>query len=334
MAGRYRLGRPLGKGGRRRVYRAHDQRLDREVAIKVIEEGVDGIEREARSAASLSHAGIVRVFDAGPGFIAMELVEGPSLKEALSERPRLPWREAADIASQVADALDHAHAQGMIHGDVTPRNILLTAEGRVKLVDFGIARAASLSATLTAADIRESAAYLSPEQANGHKPDARSDVYALGAVLFEMLTGRPPFEGKSFAEIIEPRLVADPPPPSALEPSVPADLDAIVLAALRREPDLRLQSAAAAREALARLRQAPRDTDAQTVRIIRRPSARETRDTTGPARASSWKEPSSPAFRPFHWPRPWLVLAAALVILIVVVIVLALRGAGPGRQAH
>ena len=254
LNGRYRLEEPIGYGGMGRVFRAIDELLDRPVAVKLLDRTGDADTpelSEARAAARLSHPGVVHVFDVGvsdpegQGYIVMELVPGSPLAEILRERGRLPPKEAAELAGQVADALEAIHRHGMVHCDVKPLNIIVTPSGHAKLVDFGIARA-------TAADGENlgSAAYVAPEQARGETVDARTDIYALGAVLYEMLVGNRPFSGANTAELVRKRLISDPPPPRTQNPRVPGDLEAIVMRALAREPAKRYTSAAELRDAL------------------------------------------------------------------------------------
>ena len=255
VAGRYVLGEPVGRGGMGRVYRAHDRLLDRDVALKLLyADAVHDRElgracaTEARAAGRLAHDGVARVFDAGIDdgclFIVMELVRGETLASRLVDGARPRMRDAVGLVAQVADALDHAHACGVVHCDVKPANILVTPEGRTKLVDFGIAHAATVTGTLSLGELRGSAPYISPEQVRGGPVDGRSDLYALGAVLFELLTGHPPFDGANVAAVMACRLVNDPPSPRALNPAVPSALDRIVRKALAREPAQRYQAAA------------------------------------------------------------------------------------------
>jgi serine/threonine-protein kinase len=261
VAGRYRLEEPIGSGGMGRVYRAHDEVLDREVAVKLLEErpapGADrgfAYAEEARAAARLTHPGIARVYDSGfqdgHGFVVMELVPGQLLSEVLRERQTLPPLEAAELIAQVADALEAAHQQEIIHCDVKPQNIILTPDGTPKLVDFGIARAANVARTEQTAELFGSVAYLAPEQARGERLDARTDVYALGSVLYEVLTGRPPWLGRSAADVIAQKLVDDPPSPRALDATIPPEVAQSVVTALARDPARRYQSAGAFRDAL------------------------------------------------------------------------------------
>src|SRR3954447_7515997 len=261
VAGRYRLIEPLGRGGMGRVYRAHDDLLDRPVAVKLIyDDAVSDRDLrracavEARAAARLSHPGVVRIldsgFDDGHCFVVMELAEGQTLSQLIRESGWLPVERALGLAAQIADALEEAHRQGVVHCDVKPGNLIVDRYERIRLVDFGIARVSNSSTGLSDQDIHGSAKYVAPEQVEGGKIDARTDLYALGVVLFEMLTGRPPFTGGNLASILAQRLVADPPSVQLLRPAVPADVDAIVRRAMAREPDQRYQTAGDLRDAL------------------------------------------------------------------------------------
>lgn len=236
------------------VFRARDEVLGREVAVKRLDvldqspaevgahvaDAGAALAREARAAAGLSHPNIAAVYDAGAdeagrGYVVMELVPGRTLRAILQERRTLPPVEAARLAASLADGLEAAHRRGVVHCDVKPQNVVVAPDGTPKLVDFGIARASDSTRTLSG-EVRGSAPYVSPEQARGERVDGRSDVYALGAVLFELLTGRPPFQGENAAAVVAQRLVTDPPRPRSLDPSIPADLEQVVLTALARDP--------------------------------------------------------------------------------------------------
>jgi serine/threonine-protein kinase len=261
ISGRYRLIAPVGEGGMATIWRAVDEQLDREVAVKLLREqfGSDAgfaarFRQEARAAGSLSHPNIVPVYDYGTDtdgsqFIVMQLVEGDNLATLLRERSVLETDDAVRIALGVASALEAAHRRGLVHRDVKPGNILITDDGDVKVTDFGIARAvAEASMTVTGTTLG-SVHYFSPEQARGDEVTGASDVYALGIVLYEMLTGRRPFEGDSAAGVALKRLNEDPPPPSTYRP-VPSGLSAIVMRALQREPRDRFPDAGSFAEAL------------------------------------------------------------------------------------
>ena len=261
VAGRYRLIEPLGRGGMGRVFRGLDELLDRPVAIKLIyDDAVSDrdLQRacavEARAAARVNHPGVVRMldsgFDDGHCFVVMELAEGKSLAEMLRERGALSVERALGLAAQVADALEEAHHQGVIHCDVKPGNLVVDHRERVRLVDFGIARVLTSSSGLTDQDIHGSAKYVAPEQVEGGAIDARTDLYSLGVVLFEMLTGAPPFVGDNLASVLAQRLIADPPSVRKAHPSIPAAIDTIVRRAMARDPDRRYQTAGELRDAL------------------------------------------------------------------------------------
>ncbi len=239
------------------VYRARDELLGREVAVKVLSERfardrsfVERFRREAQAAANLSHPNIVSLYDYGSDgdtyFIVMEFIDGRSLAEVITdEGPLLPER-AAEVASDVAKALDRAHTAGLVHRDIKPSNIMLTSSGQTKVTDFGIVRALGGEAEQTMTQtgmVIGTAAYLSPEQAQGSPVDARSDVYSLGCVLYEMLTGRAPFSGETPLAIAYKHVRENVRPPSSDNRDVPADLDAITLKALAKNPDNRFASA-------------------------------------------------------------------------------------------
>ncbi len=261
LGGRYRLVELLGQGGMATIYRARDAQLDRDVAVKLLrpEFGRDPdflarFRDEARSAASLSHPSIVAVFDfgeeaAGP-YIVMELIDGQDLAAILRENGPLPPRQAARVAAEVAKALHAAHVHGIVHRDVKPSNILVGRDGRVKVADFGIARALSESQLTVPGMTMGSVHYFSPEQARGEASTAASDIYALGIVLYESLTGQRPFSGDGAAAVALARLTSTPPRPGALRAGVPAPLDQIVQRAMALEPANRFASAASMASAL------------------------------------------------------------------------------------
>ena len=297
--GRYTLRALIGEGGMATIYRAHDALLEREVAVKVLRPQFAAdpgfaarFRKEALRAAALSHPNIVRIYDYGveqpssrrrrpappTQYIVMELVEGRDLAAVLRAEGRLAPERAVAIAADVASALDAAHQRGIVHRDVKPGNILLTEDGTVKVADFGIARAlAEASTTLTGMTLG-SVPYFSPEQSRGDEVTPTSDVYTLGIVLYEMLTGQRPFEGDTALGVALKRLSEDPPPPSVLDPALPRDLVTIVMHALDRDPDRRFPSALAFRNALL-------DADLEPVRLAPAP-ARRTVPKTAPLAAA------------------------------------------------
>lgn len=262
VGGRYELLRRIAKGGMAEVWEAEDTVLTRPVAVKILlphlaadDAFLNRFRMEAVAAARLSHSHIVSIYDTCADddceAIVMELVRGPTLREALDDAGALPVGQAVDIAAQVADALAHAHENGLVHRDVKPGNILLAEDGRVLVTDFGIAKAAEATTDLTeVGQVVGTAKYLSPEQVEGHTLDARSDVYALGIVLYEMLTGRPPFVGDSELSTAMARLTATPESLRERRPDIPRSLEAVVLRSLARDPEARFRSVAEMRSTL------------------------------------------------------------------------------------
>jgi eukaryotic-like serine/threonine-protein kinase len=266
LNGRYEIESVLGQGGMAKVFKGTDQVLGRTVAIKVLSpqftddaQFVARFRREAQSAAALNHPNIVGVFDTGSQgdvhFIVMEYVEGRTLRDVIrSEGPLLPQR-AAEIADSVARALEPAHEAGMVHRDIKPGNIMLTSDGEVKVMDFGIARTSTGDTLTQTAAVLGTASYLSPEQAQGQSVDSRSDIYSLGCVLYEMVAGRAPFTGDSPVAIAYKHVRDDPVGPSRINPDVPSDLEAVILKAMAKNPANRYQTAAELRQDLGRLLQ-------------------------------------------------------------------------------
>src|SRR5690606_33212472 len=215
---------------------------------------VDRFLREAQAAASLSHPNVVNIFDVGREgdvhYIVLEFVEGKNLKEILREHGRLSPRRAAQVARAVARALEAAHARGLIHRDVKPHNILITTEGRVKVADFGLARAASSSTLTETGKVIGSVHYFSPEQARGEAVGPASDIYSLGVVLYEMLTGNPPFDDNSHIDVALKHLHEDPVPQRQLGPRIRVWLEQVVLRAMAKKPEDRFPTADAMAEAL------------------------------------------------------------------------------------
>jgi len=265
LAGRYEIASLLGQGGMARVFQGTDRVLDRTVAIKVLspqfaddDQFVARFRREAQAAAGLNHPNIVGVYDTGDQgdvhFIVMEYVEGRTLRDVIrGDGPLLPER-AAEIGEAVARALSSAHQAGLVHRDIKPGNIMLTREGEVKVMDFGIARTSTGDTLTQTAAILGTASYLSPEQAQGLSVDTRSDIYSLGCVLYEMLTGRAPFIGDSPVAIAYMHVKEDPVPPSRLNQDVPPTLDSVVLKCMAKNPANRYESAEELRADLERAR--------------------------------------------------------------------------------
>jgi len=250
LDGRYAVTARIAHGGMATVYRATDTRLDREVALKVMhaelardEEFVRRFIGEAKSVARLSHQNVVAVFDQGADgpflYLAMEYVPGRTLKELLRDSGRFSPATALEIMAGVLDGLAAAHASGIVHRDVKPENVLMTADGRVKVADFGLARAHSAAGHTRAGLLVGTVAYVPPEQVTGGTIGPRGDVYSAGVVLFELLTGRPPFTGDTPLSIAYQHVNTDVPAPSAMAPGIPAPVDQLVLAATSRDPALR-----------------------------------------------------------------------------------------------
>jgi eukaryotic-like serine/threonine-protein kinase len=269
LGGRYELDGVVGRGGMAEVYRARDIRLDRIVAIKTLRADLarDQIfqarfRREAQSAASLNHPSIVAVYDTGEDmatgvpvpYIVMEYVDGRTVRDLLQEDHRLLPERSLEIIDGVLRALEYSHQAGIVHRDIKPGNVMVTRNGDIKVMDFGIARAMSdAQATMTqTAQVIGTAQYLSPEQARGDRVDARSDLYSAGCLLYELLTGRPPFTGDSPVAIAYQHVRENPVPPSRVDPDVPAWADSIVLKAMAKSPADRYQSAAEMRADLQR----------------------------------------------------------------------------------
>ncbi len=260
LGGRYELGQVLGRGGMAEVYLAHDTRLGRTVAVKTLRADLARdpsfqarFRREAQSAASLNHPAIVAVYDTGEDYIdgvsipyiVMEYVDGSTLRELLHSGRKLLPERAMEMTIGILQGLEYAHRNGIVHRDIKPANVMLTRNGQVKVMDFGIARAmgdSGMTMTQTAAVIG-TAQYLSPEQAKGEQVDARSDLYSTGCLLYELLTVRPPFVGDSPVAVAYQHVREEPQPPSVFDPEITPEMDAIVLRALVKDPDYRYQSA-------------------------------------------------------------------------------------------
>lgn len=260
LGGRYELGQVLGRGGMAEVYLAHDTRLGRTVAVKTLRADLARdpsfqarFRREAQSAASLNHPAIVAVYDTGEDYIdnvsipyiVMEYVDGSTLRELLHSGRKLLPERSMEMTIGILQALEYSHRAGIVHRDIKPANVMLTRNGQVKVMDFGIARAmgdSGMTMTQTSAVIG-TAQYLSPEQAKGEQVDARSDLYSTGCLLYELLTVRPPFVGDSPVAVAYQHVREEPQAPSVFDPEITPEMDAIVLKALTKDPDYRYQSA-------------------------------------------------------------------------------------------
>ena len=269
IGGRYELGTAIGYGGMAEVYRGRDIRLNREVAIKTLRADLardptflDRFRREAQSSAALNHPSIVSVYDTGEDvihgaqipYIVMEFVQGRTLRDVLQTEGRFSERRAMEITADVCAALDYSHRMGIIHRDIKPANVMLCTDGSVKVMDFGIARAttATTSALTATAAVIGTAQYLSPEQARGARVDARSDVYSTGVLLYELLTGQPPFRGDNPVAVAFQHVKDIPPPPSSIDRDISPEADAIVAKALEKNPDDRYSTAGEMRDDLER----------------------------------------------------------------------------------
>jgi serine/threonine-protein kinase len=333
--GRYRIVRKLGTGGMANVYLAEDEVLGRRVAIKILndrhagdDQFVERFRREAKNAASLSHPNIVSIYDRGEAegtyYIAMEYLDGRSLKELIVARGPAPVNVAIDYARQILAAIRFAHRHGIVHRDIKPHNVLVDAEGRLKVTDFGIARAGTSQMT-EAGSIIGTAQYLSPEQAKGAPVDQTSDLYSVGVVLYELLTGVVPFSGDTPVEIAMKHLSSTPESPSAKRAEIPRELDMVVLRALAKDPADRYQSAEEMDADLARVARgaaiSPATEEAATAIISRPPSTavtaitpprtRETVPYAPPAAYYDYDEPRRRAI----W--PWLVALLFVVAAII-----------------
>lgn len=250
---RYEILEQVGGGGMALVYRARDIYLNRTVAIKFLreqftsdEEFVSRFRREAQAVASLSHNNIVSIYDVGHSgdtyYLVMEMVEGRNLKELIKEKGPLPLEQAVDIARQICDALEHAHEHRIIHRDIKPHNIIITKGGVVKVTDFGIARAVSTATVTHTGNIMGSVHYFSPEQARGEIADERSDIYSLGVVIYEMVTGVLPFDGESPISVALKKIQNDPVSPREINGQIGEALEKAILIAMNKDPKLRFKS--------------------------------------------------------------------------------------------
>ena len=263
---RYRLDRKIGSGGMADVWLADDTELDRKVAIKILHDNfaqdaefVERFQREAQAAAGLQHPNVVGIFDRGAFdgtyFIAMEYVDGPSMKDLV--KGGMSPKDAIDFTRQILNAARFAHRKGIVHRDLKPQNVLIDGEGRARVADFGIARAGESSSITATGSVMGTAQYISPEQAQGKPTTPRSDIYSIGVILYEALTGRVPFEGDSAVAVALKQVSEAPRRPSAIKPNVPPALDAVVMRALAKDPDARFKDADAFLKALDAAEKAP-----------------------------------------------------------------------------
>jgi eukaryotic-like serine/threonine-protein kinase len=331
LGGRYRLDEELARGGMAVVWIAQDPLLSRRVAVKLLLPQLaadDGLRtrfrNEAIAAAKLTHPGIVATYDTGDddglAYIVMELVEGKTLRSIIDQRDRLSVQDAVNITSQVADALEHAHRQGLVHRDIKPANVLVQADGRVKVTDFGIAKAAGGDDLTRTGTVVGTARYLAPEQVNGGPVDSRADVYALGLLLYEMLTGKPPFAADTDMATAVARLTNAPAPVRAARPEVTRGLEDVVARSLARDPEYRYQSARAFQEALDASDDDPTGPLAAPTAVAPRPAprtpARPVPPPAGTPPTAVAQRPAPP--RPPRAPRsgrrwPWLLVILALL---------------------
>jgi hypothetical protein len=360
LAERYELLDVLGRGGMGVVYRARDRVLDRVVAVKVLPldraqdpTSVARFEREALAVAGLSHRSIVAVFDSGTDqqtrFIVMEYLAGQSLAELLHDGRALRTDQAVDITVQVAAALAAAHRAGIVHRDIKPANVMLDEHGHVKVLDFGIARLASGVSLTQTATVVGSAPYLAPELCRGAPADARSDIYALGCVLYALLTGRPPFTGEHPAAIVHQQLSAAPRAPIEFDPTIPAALSSLTLAMLAKDPDERPQDAqelvkalpAALDDATAGVANVPARDGDETTRVMASAAAVDpdatrvmtepTRLMPEPTRVMPGSTRGTAAESPARGGRALALIAAVTVAVAVIVLLVFTAGSGPGR---
>jgi serine/threonine-protein kinase len=349
LSDRYELGEILGFGGMSEVHLARDTRLHRDVAVKVLRADLARdpsfylrFRREAQNAAALNHPAIVAVYDTGEAatprgplpYIVMEYVDGVTLRDIVHTDGPMPPRRALEVIADACQALNFSHQHGIIHRDVKPANIMISRTGAVKVMDFGIARALADSGnpvTQTAAVIG-TAQYLSPEQARGERVDARSDVYSLGCVLYEMLTGEPPFVGDTPVAVAYQHVREDPVPPSHKRAGISPELDAVVLKALAKNPDNRYQSAAEMRADLVRVHSGEKPDAPKVLTQAERTQMLASRPAARPDTAATAYDYEPRRGRSIG---RWLVgLAILTVLTVVVTLAINLSGGGKPRAVQ
>ncbi|WP_425807205.1 Stk1 family PASTA domain-containing Ser/Thr kinase [Desulfitobacterium sp. Sab5] len=327
---RYEIIERIGVGGMAIVYKAKDLLLNRIVTIKVLREQfasdddfVRRFRREAQSAASLSHPNIVSIYDVGKDgdteYIVMEYVEGQNLKELIRNYAPLSSEQSINLAMQIAQAIRHAHEHKIIHRDIKPHNILVTADGRLKVTDFGIARAVSAATMTHTGDIIGSVHYLSPEQAKGVQTNEQSDLYSLGIILYELLTGKVPYDGETPIAIALKHLQEQPVPPSKLNPRISQELESIILRAIAKSPEQRYQTAAEMLEDLAHVQNGqpirkvdlPYEEDLESTRIHKSLS-----NGVNAALSSQPKDEESILKKPKKKRKIWPWVTAGIVLLL------------------
>ncbi len=339
IGGRYELGRQLGAGGMARVYLGHDRLLDRQVAVKVLAEPyasdpqfVERFRREASAAAGLNHPNIVAVYDRGEAdgsyYIVMEYLSGPDLKQVIRRRSPLGPLMSIDYTQQILAALGAAHRRDVVHRDVKPQNVLVAEDGHLKVTDFGIARAGAQTDMTEAGSVIGTAQYLSPEQARGDEVTAASDCYSVGIVLYEMLTGKVPFDGDRAVAVAMKQISDEPLPVRQLEPAVPPELEAVVMRALAKRPSERYRTADEFSRALSGARSAIDGSGSPTrVMPAAGPATDETQvmdPVTAPTRAAPPVPPEEPPTDRRRW--PWIVGGLVLLAAIAVAAFLLLGG--------
>ena len=349
--GRYRLVAPIGRGGMSAVYRAYDPTLDRQVAIKILKAELarDKVYRrrfqeEAHALGKVSHPNLVPIYAVGQegaiSYYAMELIEGPTLREVLNTQHRLRANEALAVFKQFLSGLNAVHQAGIVHRDIKPGNVMLDGTGRVRLMDFGLARRIERESLTLAGDVLGTPQYMSPEQAQGAVVDARSDLYAAGVVLFEMLAGQPPFKGSDTIAILRAHVEEPPPPLQDLAPDISPELAQLVNRLLAKKPDRRY---AHVRELLAALEPITCD-ELNSQECVQKLAERALQKRAKPTRtidsAASWEWPtaSQPSGaesqrEPYEKLRTGLAVASAVIAVLALILAIVSVMGGPKRPA-